>query len=152
MEIDFTGFSLKRKPLPTVLLVVLIILLLAGLGLFGREVTPEGSTLLTWEDWQVRKVAGQYRVELRKLQQDAEILADLVQRDPDPVRAQVVTDAVFKRLAGGGLSSLEIQRAGMERAAAAVRSWSLGSREKEAAIDLLGQAIQSIKEAADESQ
>ena len=125
------------------------VLLLIGVWLFGYFVTPDGGGLLTMQQWQLRKAARAYRAELDTLQgYCTEIAALIEQGRPDPVRAQVLAGRVQSGLQDGQ-EALREARALVTAAAQALREWSVGQMDYDAAAQAAAEAaayLQSLEE------
>jgi hypothetical protein len=136
MELDLTG----HRPY---FIVAGITLLLLGLGWLGHASLPSGDQFLTRSEWQFLKADLAYRKELSHLQGTLEILANLLNERPDPVRAQLVAESI-QRQASQGQPALAYQREKLVLAAQAVSDWAVGAIEHEAARQALQEAIQSL--------
>lgn len=128
-------------------LLPLALLVLVGLVLLGRSVTPKGSSLLTPAEWGLLKAERAYREELGDLRQAAEELAALLNARPDPVRAGLAADRA-EQLALEGQPALALQREALTRAAEAVRLWAMGGGSREDAEVALAEAVQLLQESA----
>lgn len=127
-------------------LLPILLLFMVGLGALGRALTPTGGQLLTWSEWQVLQMRQAYRQELDVLRQDVEILADLLENVPDPVRAQLAAEQVLAHTLEGQ-ETLTPQREAVSLAAAALRDWAIGAIERADVEVALEQAIYSLEEA-----
>lgn len=144
MEIDLSNV---RKD--GVLYGVLGVLVLFLLALLGRAYTPADGRLLTWQEWQVRKLQQAYRAERLLLLEDVHRLAELLAVQPDPARAQVTVQNVRRRLAEGsveGVEALADERALADAAAQAVLDWASGIGDYNAAVD----AVAAVQRALDD--
>ncbi len=139
MEIDLSGA--KREG---VLWAGLGLALLLGLMFLGRAFTPEGNRLLTWQEWQVRKLQQAYRAERLQLLEDANRLAELLSEAPDPARAQVVVQGVRRDLAGGKVEALANARKKVTEAAQAVLDWASGIGDYNAAVEAVQAALEAL--------
>ncbi len=117
-----------------------LVLALLGLALLGRAVTPEGGGLLTPSDWRLRAAERAYREERAALREEAEALAALLDRAPDPVRAGLAADRIAQR-ALDGAPALALQREALAGAAEGVRLWAMGGGSREAAVEALERAV-----------
>ncbi len=140
IEIDLKSFSSLGIALAIVVLLIL--------GLVGYAVTPEGNRILTWEDWQVHKAHLEYRREVGALQTAVDRLAQVVNRSPDPLRAQMTADRVLRDLDRVTLAVLEPAKGAVGEAALAVRAWALGG-EREAAVQAVARALDAVQKAAE---
>ncbi len=124
-----------------------MILVIVALGIVGYQVTENGR-LLTWDDWQIRKIRRVYQAEVQVLQTAVASLAVEVNRDEvDPLRAQIVAERVARTLERSvTLSALSAPRQVVENAALSVRNWALGGA-RENATQALDQAIQAVEQA-----
>jgi hypothetical protein len=111
------------------------------LGTAGKPITPDGSRLLTWSDWKVFNNRRAYQRELLQIQTQVVALTSLLEEEPDAVRAQLLSEAILNL---DGLAVLDYQRELLRQAAAAVRDWSVGAVEKQAALDQLDQVRLSL--------
>jgi hypothetical protein len=147
MEIEFDTKNLKETFLDNVggIFVILLVVLFA-IGFLGKTFTPRDNTMLNWNEWQVLKVDKKYNYELSSLQQQIEALSKLVDAQPDPVRAQIVSDQIITN-SNKGLSALELQRTALAAAARAVRQWAIGADTRENAQGALQNAINLVAEA-----
>ena len=136
MELDLSDY---RWPL----VALAATLLLAGLGWLGYAYTPAGDKPLTWNEWQVLKARSAYLDELGELQAAAGTLADLLNAQPDPVRAQLAAESI-RRLASEGQPALAYQREKLALAAQAVSDWAVGAVDRETARQALDEAIQAL--------
>jgi hypothetical protein len=136
MELDLSDY---RWPL----LALAATLLLAGLGWLGYAYTPAGDKPLSWSEWQVLKARRAYLGELGELQAAADMLADLLNAQPDPVRAQLAAENI-QRLAGKGQPALAYPREKLALAAQAVSDWGVGAVGRETARQALEEAIRAL--------
>lgn len=139
MEIDLSNV---RKD--GVLYGVLGVLVLFLLALLGRAYTPADGRLLTWQEWQVRKLQQAYRAERLLLLEDVHRLAELLAGEPDPARAQVVVQEVRRDLLDGRVEALADERALVADAAQAVLDWASGVGEYNATVDAVEAALEAL--------
>lgn len=132
VEIDLSGVKKDGLVWAGIGLVILL-----GLMLLGRAFTPEGNRLLTWQEWQVRKLQQAYRAERLALLEDTNRLAELLTSEPDPARAQVVVQGVRRDLADGKVEALADERQQVADAAQAVLDWASGVGDYNAAVEAL---------------
>lgn len=142
IEVDLNGLKLSNW------IAIAIALVLVILGVVGYRVTPEGNRILTWEDWQVRRAHLEYRREVGVLQGALDRLAQVVNRTPDPLRAQMTADRVLRDLDAVRLAVLEPAKGAVGEAALAVRAWALGG-EREAAVQAVARAVEVVQQAAE---
>ena len=144
MEIDFSEVQIRERG--TVIATGLIVITLL-LGLLGWYITP-GGQVLTWTEWQVYKQHSQYTQELRILARHADQLAGLLEMSPDPVRAQLIVEQMYHDMETNvTLMSLGEQEAVLINAGEAVLRWSLGSLDKNTAVEQLDAANRVIEKA-----
>lgn len=143
IEVDLNGLKLSNW------IAIAIALVLVILGVVGYRVTPEGNRILTWEDWQVRRAHLEYRREVGVLQGALDRLAQVVNRTPDPLRAQMTADRVLRDLDAVRLAVLEPAKGAVGEAALAVRAWALGG-EREAAVQAVARAVEVVQQAAED--
>jgi hypothetical protein len=125
------------------LLALLVVLVLLGLGALGRSYTPDPARVIGWTDWKAVKVERQYRRELARLREDLAGLADLLQADPDPVRAELAATRLAQHHADG-LGLLANQRQAVLIAADAVRGWAAGYAAYEDAVATVNEAMEIV--------
>jgi hypothetical protein len=113
---------------------------LVGLTLLGRAVTPEGGVVLTPEEWRLLKASRAYDQELGRLRDEAGALVDILNRSPDAVRASAAADRVAQ-MAVEGNGALALQREALASAAEAVRLWAMGGAERQGAAAALQEAV-----------
>lgn len=139
MEIDLSGAKKGNWMLAGIGLVLLV-----GLLFLGRAFTPEGNRLLTWQEWQVRKLQQAYRAERLLLLEDTHRLAELLSGEPDPARAQVVVQGVRRDLAEGKVETLADERQWVADAAQAVLDWASGIGDYNAAVEAVQRALEAL--------
>ena len=140
-ELDF------RKNEETLWLVALIVLIAAvifGLAQIGRQVTRVDASgealLLNWSDWRLLQAERAYADEMAALRVDATELVAMLEREPNPVAAQLLADRIARRTAGGD-ASLATARLGLSNAAISVRSWAAGTLDRDSAILSVQEAL-----------
>jgi hypothetical protein len=124
----------------------LVILAVFLLGWLGYRFTPtiEGEAqLLTWTEWQVLQGERRFQRELQRLQQDADRLTELLNRPPDPVRAQLIAERIVNTHSNGE-ASLQHPRELLVEAALAVRDWAVGAASRETAVRTLRQSVNAL--------
>ena len=139
MELELNLPKHTRLPL---LIALASLLLAVVLGIVGKAVTPDGSQALSWVEWKVLKDKRAYRQEYRWMREDVDALSKLLDQEPDPVRAQLLSEAILEL---DGLSALDYQRELLKEAASAVRDWAVGALEKEAAQEKLNRVQLSLE-------
>ena len=137
MELDLSAYR-------SLLIALAAVLLLAGLGWLGYSYLPAGDMPLMRQEWQILKARSAYRKELGKLQSAADILVGLLNAQPDPVRAELTNESL-QRLTSSGQPALAYQRETLALASQAVSDWAVGGGEREAARQMLQQAIQALR-------
>jgi hypothetical protein len=141
MEIDLSGVTIKRTWLYGAIVAAIAILLL-----LGRTFTPENGQILSWQEWQVRKLRQAYRSERQTLLADIQSLANLLDsQHPDPARVQVQANLIRSHLARQKVESLAEARKAVERAAQATLDWASGVGEYNAAIRAVQDAMALIQ-------
>ena len=145
MELDFSDLKFEQTGMLWITLGVIVALLL--FGVLGWYITPQGQ-VLSWTEWQVYRQHNQYRNELRVLTHHADRLAELMNKPPDPVRAQLVTEQMVRDLEQNvTLVALQDQEAALFYAGDAIMAWAMGTASKNEAINALDQANQTIERA-----
>lgn len=139
MEIDLSGVRRDSRMLAGVALVVMLALMF-----LGRAFTPEGNRLLTWQEWQVRKLRQAYQAERLILLEDVNRLADLLAGNPDPARAQVAVQGIRRHLAEGRVEALAHARRKVADAAQAVLDWASGVGGYNAAAEAVQGALEAL--------
>ncbi len=140
MEIDLSGVKKGNWTLAGVGLALLL-----GLMILGRAFTSEGNRLLTWQEWQVRKLEQAYRAEMRQLRVDVNRLAELLASGvPDPARALVTVQGVRRNLTDGKVESLGDERQKVADAAQAVLDWAGGIGDYNAAVEAVQRALEAL--------
>ncbi len=140
MEIDLSGVKKGNWALAGIGLALLL-----GLMFLGRAFTPEGNRLLTWQEWQVRKLRQAYRAERLILLKDVNRLAELLAGGaPDPARALVTVQGVRRDLADGKVEALADEREKVAAAAQAVLDWAGGIGDYNAAVEAVQRALEAL--------
>lgn len=146
MEIELTDLkqSIARWPWLSLGLVVLAVL---ALGALGSRYTPRDDQgypqLLSPNEWQIILARQAYTAELGYLRREAGLLADLLNQDPDPVRAQITAERI-ERSYRSGQPALEYQRTALVTAAKTVQDWAAGALPGEQAQQAVEDAIQVL--------
>lgn len=125
-------------------LLPVILLIVAGLTLLGRQVTPEGGGLLTPADWSLMKEKRAYDKELAALRGDAGKLAILLNERPDPVAAGLMADRIQVETLDGH-PALALQREALSGASETVRLWAMGGATREEAQGALEAALARLE-------
>jgi len=89
------------------------------------------------------KTEQQYAAERDTLRTDADVLASLLDKGPDPVSAQLLQERIIKHTSSG-LASLSPARAALLQAAQDVVNWSAGALDR----DTAGTSLQSAGQSA----
>lgn len=139
MEIDLSGVKKGNWMLTGIGLVAMLALLV-----LGRAFTPEGNRLLTWQEWQVRKLQRAYQAERLSLLEDTNRLADLLAGKPDPARALVTVQGVRRHLAQGRVEALADERQKVADAAQAVLDWASGVGDFNTAVEAVQRALEAL--------
>lgn len=140
MEIDLSGVKKGNWALAGIGLALLL-----GLMFLGRAFTPDGNRLLTWQEWQVRKLRQAYRAERLILLKDVNHLAELLAGGaPDPARALVTVQEVRRDLADGKVEALADEREKVAAAAQAVLDWAGGIGDYNAAVEAVQRALEAL--------
>lgn len=139
MEIDLSGVKKGNWALAGIGLALLL-----GVMFLGRALTPAGNRLLTWQEWQVRKLQQAYRAERLLLLEDTNRLAELLAGEADPARAQVTVQGVRRDLADGKVEALANARQKVADAAQAVLDWASGIGDYNAAVEAVQGALEAL--------
>jgi hypothetical protein len=142
MEIDLSGLPKKRTWLYGAIFAAIAILLLLGWAF-----TPENGRILSWQEWQVRKLRQAYRSERQVLLADIQSLANLLDsKRPDPARAQVQVNLIRSHLSKQKVEALAEARKAVEEAAQATLDWASGVGEYNAAVKAVEKAWNILNE------
>jgi hypothetical protein len=136
LELTFPKKSWLSLAAFAAFLILLFLLMIAG-----KTVTPVPERVLSWQEWRVLKGQRQYAREYHLLRQSAENLAELLKREPDPVRAQLLADSIQSM---SGLPALDYQRERLNEAAQAVRNWAVGAVDAKDARSTVEKALESL--------
>ncbi|NUM44038.1 MAG: hypothetical protein HUU38_04970 [Anaerolineales bacterium] len=128
---------------------LLSIFLLGGLGYHFTPIIEGEAQVLTWAEWQVTQAVRQYTAELQRLQRDADRLAELLNRPPDPVRAQLEAENLTQELADGE-PALQHPRELLLEAALTIQDWAVGVAERKVAVNALKQVVTALENAQPE--
>ena len=144
MEIELGGWPDKR-----VLLGCLAALVLVGLALLGRGVTPveaDGPTVLTPAAWAAANLSRQARAETERLQRDASELRALLASPapPDPVQALLLAQRLYAAHRQGTSATAGARQALIDAAATSAR-YASGAVPREQAVAALNDALARIK-------
>jgi len=120
------------------LFVSILIAAIVGMAAIGRGFTAVDNTnspqVLSWSDWRMIQAQHAYDAELSVLRNDAVQVATLLdQQRPNPVAAQMLSDAVTRDTQSGD-PSLTNARNALSSAALSVRDWSTGVLDRNSAI------------------
>ncbi len=128
MEIELTGLKriIHQNLWVPALLLIPVVLVLGWLGARYTAADPAGYPLvLSWSEWQIIQAKQVYAAELDTLRREATGLVDLLNQEPDPVRAQITAERIARSYSKGQ-PALAYQRELLIAAAAAVQDWSVG--------------------------
>jgi len=139
MEIDLSGVKKGNWALAGIGLALLL-----GVMFLGRALTPAGNHLLTWQEWQVRKLQQAYRAERLLLLEDTNRLAELLAGEADPARVQVTVQGVRRDLADGKVEALADERQKVADAAQAVLDWASGIGDYNVAVEAVQGALEAL--------
>ena len=148
MEIEL---SLGKTSYLREIATAILVLSLAGLGWLGSMVTRTGADgsaqVLTWSDYQLGKAEKAYQAERQTLREDADSLTALLSQEhmPSPVAVQVAANRILEHTASG-VAELADARAALGNAAIDVRDWSVGTVDKNIAIQSMQSVISLLSE------
>jgi hypothetical protein len=137
MEIEIDIGSID--PLKLALVPAGIIILVVAFFL-GRAYTPEDGSILTLAEWNAIKSERIYQEEIVELQRQVEDLVDLLNSNPNAVRAGILADQIQLRNQNGHPATA-LQRQAISDAAETIRLWSMGGASRDEARDRLNAAI-----------
>jgi hypothetical protein len=121
-----------------------VILLVVGLALLGRQVTSEDGGVLSPADWTLMKAEREYDKELGRLRDGAEELVQILNGHPNPVEAGLTADRIqYETLSGH--PALTVQRDVLANASQLVRMWAMGGATREEAQVALEAAVMSME-------
>lgn len=148
MELDLSGLRLPARQKTIIGLSILAALLIFGfVGYRFTTVDGEGlPQVLSWTDWRLLRLERAYLAELSRLQHEADVLTELLNASPDPVRAQITAERIASSYADGE-PALAHQRELLVTAAQAVQDWAVGVVERPAAEAALQEAITALRSA-----
>ena len=140
-ELDFRK---NEETLWLAALIVLIVAVIFGLAQIGRQVTRVNASgeasLLGWSDWRLLQAERAYADEMASLRVDATQLVAMLEREPNPVAAQLLADRIARRTASGD-ASLATARLALATAAASVHNWAAGTLDRDSAILAVQEAL-----------
>lgn len=144
MEIELGTWPAKRM-----LFGFLTALVLIGLALLGRGVTPveaDRPAVLTPARWTAASLARQARAETARLQQDAgELRAFLAgPANPDPVQAMLLAQRLYAGHRQGTSATAGARQALIDAAATAAR-YASGAASRDQAVTALNEALARIQ-------
>ena len=131
----------------TIAILSIIALLLFGLGVIGRPVTPyEGDTarVMTSADWELIQAEEVYNTEIVILRRDVDSLVAALDAESDPVRVSLLVKKISGEVADG-TPALATARQAVFQAALNVGDWSTGVLDREIAITSLQTAIALLR-------
>jgi len=144
MEIELGTWPAKRM-----LFSCLAVLVLVGLALLGRGVTPveaDSPVVLTPARWAATSLSRQAHAETERLQRDAgELRAFLAgPASPDPVRAMLLAQRLYAGHRQGTSATAGARQALIDAAATAAR-YASGAASRDQAVATLNEALTRIK-------
>ncbi len=146
MEIELTGLKriVRQNLWVPALLLIPVVLVLGWLGARYTAADPAGYPLvLNWTEWQIIQAKQVYAAERNTLRHEATGLVDLLNQEPDPVRAQITAERIARSYSKGQ-PALAYPRELLIAAAAAVQDWSVGALPFEQAQTALQQALDAL--------
>ena len=120
------------------------VVLIVSLILIGRSVTPAGDAVLTTTEWEHRKAERIHQVELAALRGASEELAEILNRPPDAVRANMAATKLVQTFSDG-VASLELQRESLLYAGEQIRAWGMAAGTRDDAEDALLRAVDLLE-------
>ena len=127
---------------------ILALLMLVGLGLTGRLVTPseEGeAVILTPARWTAFRLARQAREETKRLVDDASRLQALLEEDAtDPVKAMLLAQRIYANHNAGSSATASARQALINAAEIAARS-ATGELPRQDAVFAFHEALSRIE-------
>jgi len=150
MEIELTDLKklITRWPWLSLSLVALAMLVLGAVGSRFTSRDEQGyPQLLDPMEWQIILARQAYTAELNSLRQETELLVQLLNENPDPVRAQITAERIARSYRSGQ-PALSYQRTALIAAAQAVQDWAAGVLTVEQAQ----QAVQSAAQVLGDEQ
>lgn len=140
MEIDLS--ILKKNQL----MIAFIVICLVAVISLGKFFTPAPVRVLSWQEWQIRKITQQETYERRVLAADVNQLADILNAgaSQNPARVQIVGQSIQRNIDAGSAESLADERAALQAALDATWGWSLGTQSYDAAVTATMQAQERI--------
>ena len=146
MNIEFDLHQFKHNRRYWIALAVLAGL--AALILLGRQITPAGKRVFSWQEWQVFQARQVYTRELADLTAETSRLSELLQSAPDPARAQIICDQAVSTADGVTSTSLTGGAARLRTAAQETLNWSIGLVDYNIAAAAVQQAADWLAQAA----
>lgn len=129
-------------------LALLVLLGLLGLAALGRSFSPAAETgatqILRWNDWQLTKAGRRFESERASLRSEADALSGLLNRSPDPVAAEYLSQRIGRSLSRGE-AALQTARTALLQAAQDVAAWSAGALDRDTAFASLQAAAALLK-------
>ena len=146
MNIEFDLHQFKHNRRYWIALAVLVGL--TALILLGRQITPAGERVFSWQEWQVFQARQVYTRELADLTAETSRLSGLLQSTPDPARAQIICDQAVSTADGVTSTSLTGGAARLRTAAQETLNWSIGLVDYNIAAAAVQQAADWLAQAA----
>lgn len=131
----------------TILWGLVLLLVLVGLGAYGRVMTPTPPRVLTWDDWRYMAVQREYARQITAMRKDAETLAALLSDRGDPLRIAWEAEQIARRWEKARvLETLSVQRDILVASARAIQAWSAGQQSLQEAQEALQSALEALSE------
>lgn len=118
-----------------------VLLVLLGLGVLGRQFTPMPPKLLTWTDWRFLAVQRQYVQQLADMRQDAGMLVELLSGKQDLYTAWRAEQIATRWTRADIVDALAPQREALVQAAQAVQDWATGRLPDTQAVQAVDNAL-----------
>jgi len=154
MQIEFSNLEIDIGDLASTLwtwLTPVLIIVMVGITLLGRAITPEPPHILSWTNWQMFKAERRYHREQGNLREDVVILAELLNQRPDPVQTQILAQRMLNDLEDGH-PALNFQRELIAQATIDVQDWSIGALDRQVAKESLEIAIASLSTTGEDDE
>ena len=147
MEIEF-DFQEGDRETWFALVLLVVVLIVVGLGILGRPVTPYTNTtqarVLTWSDWRFIQAEREYQKELAILRGYADQMITAINSQPNPVAVQLLSEQVIRQ-AEQGDPALGPAREALALAAIDLRNWSVGVLDRDTSLSSLQVAVELLK-------
>ena len=146
MNIEFDLHQIKHNRRYWIALAVLVGL--TALILLGRQITPAGKRVFSWQEWQVFQARQIYTRELAGLMAETSRLSELLQSVPDPARAQIICEQAASTADDVTSTSLSGGADRLRTAAQETLDWSIGLVNYNTAAAAVQQAADWLAQAA----